>query len=125
MEGKSFLENISGLRDNLLKYLETKVSYYGLVAFEKAVRLVNSLVSNSIIVLIMLIALVFFSAAAGLYFGHLLESYELGLLIIGGFYLLLGIVFMIFRKKIFSKFIIKSLGEVFFQEDEKNPDRKI
>lgn len=125
MEGKSFLENISGLRDNLLKYLETKVSYYGLVAFEKAVKLINSLVSSSIIVLIMLMALVFFSAAAGLYLGHLLESYELGLLIIGGFYLLLGIVFMIFRKKIFSRFIIRSLGEVFFLEDETNPDRKI
>lgn len=123
MEGKSFFENISGLREDLLKYLETKASYYGLVAFEKAVKLINSLVSSSIIVLIMLLALVFFSAAAGLYFGHLLESYELGLLIIGGFYLLLGIVFIIFRKKIFSRYIIKSLNEVFFQEDETETDR--
>ncbi|MEE4177437.1 MAG: hypothetical protein V2I46_08005 [Bacteroides sp.] len=118
MEGKSFLENISGLRDNLLKYLETNVSYYGLVAYEKAVKVITSLVTNSLIVLIMLLALVFLSGAAGLYFGHLLESYELGLLIVGGFYLLLGIVFIIFRKKIFSRYVIKSLGEVFFQNDE-------
>jgi hypothetical protein len=118
MEGKSFFENISELRENLLKYLETKVSYYGLVAFEKTSQLVSSLVSSTVIILIMLLALLFFSAAAGLYFGRLLGSYELGLLIIGGFYLLLGIVFIIFRKKIFGGFAIKTLGEVFFQEDE-------
>lgn len=118
MEGKSFFENISELRENLLKYLETKVTYYGLVAFEKTARLVSSLVSNAAIILIMLLALLFFSAAAGLYFGRLLESYELGLLIIGGFYLLLGIVFIIFRKNIFGRLVIKSLGEVFFQDDD-------
>jgi hypothetical protein len=118
MEDKSFLENISGLKENFLKYLETNISYYGLVAYEKSVKLITSLVTNSIIVLIMLLALVFFSGAAGLYIGHLLESYELGLLIIGGFYLLLGIVFIIFRKRIFSSYIIKSLGDVLFQDDE-------
>jgi len=119
MEGKSFFQNISEFRENLLKYVETHVSYYGLVAFEKAVKLVSSLVSSTVTLLLIMLALIFFSGAAGLYFGKLLQSYELGLLIIGGFYLLLGIVFFIFRKKIFSRVVIKSLGEVFFQDDEK------
>lgn len=119
MEGKSFFQNISEFRENLLKYVETNVSYYGLVAFEKAVKLGSSLVSSTVTLLLVLLALIFFSGAAGLYFGKLLQSYELGLLIIGGFYLLLGIVFFIFRKKIFSRLVIKSLGEVFFQDDEK------
>jgi hypothetical protein len=118
MEGKSFFQNISEFRENLLKYVETHVSYYGLVAFEKAVKLVSSLVSSTVTLLLIMLALIFFSGAAGLYFGKLLQSYELGLLIIGGFYLLLGIVFFIFRKKIFSRLVIKSLGEVFFQDDE-------
>ena len=118
MEGKSFFQNISEFRENLLKYVETHVSYYGLVAFEKAVKLVSSLVSSTVTLLLIMLALIFFSGAAGLYFGKLLQSYELGLLIIGGFYLLLGIVFFIFRKKIFSRVVIKSLGEVFFQDDE-------
>lgn len=123
MEGKSFFENISGLREELLHYVETKVSYYSLSAFEKSVKLTTSLASSSIIVLILLLALVFLSAAAGLYIGLLLESLELGLLIIGGFYLLLGIVFIIFRKKIFSRFIIKAMAEAFFHEDETESGR--
>lgn len=118
MEGKSFFENISELRENLLKFVETKVSYYGLVAFEKSVKLVNSLVSSTIIIVVMLLALIFFSGAAGLYLGKVLESYELGLLIIGGFYLVLGFVLILFRKRIFSRFVIKSMGEVFFHADE-------
>jgi len=116
MEEKSFFENISELKENLLKYLETKMSWYALVAFEKAVKLVVSFVSSTVTLVIMLLALIFFSGAAGLYFGRLLESYELGLLIIGGFYLLLGIVFYVFRKKIFSRCVIRNLNEVFFQD---------
>ncbi len=123
MEGKSFFENISELRENLLKFVETKVSYYGLVAFEKSAKLVSSLISSAVIILILFLALIFFSGAAGLYFGHLLESYLLGLLIVGGFYLLLGIVFIIFRKKIFGRMVIKSLGETFFQDDDEEQPR--
>lgn len=119
MEGNSFFQNISEFRENLLKYVETNVSYYGLVAFEKAVKLFSYLMSGAVTMLLMALALIFFSGAAGLYFGKLLQSYELGLLIIGGFYLLLGIVFFIFRKKIFNRIVIKSLGEVFFQDNEK------
>ena len=118
MEEKSFFENISELKENLQKYLETKVSYYGLVAFEKTVKLVVSLVSSTVTLVVLLLALIFFSGAAGLYFGRLLESYELGLLIIGGFYLLLGFVLYSFRKKIFSRCVIKNLSEVFFHDDD-------
>ncbi|MBW6498362.1 MAG: hypothetical protein K0B09_08250 [Bacteroidales bacterium] len=123
MEGKSFFENISELRENLLKFVETKVSYYGLVAFEKSAKLVSSLISSAVIILILLLSLIFFSGAAGLYLGQLLESYLLGLLIVGGFYLLLGIVFIFFRKKIFGPMVIKSMGEVFFQDDDEEQPR--
>lgn len=123
MEGKSFFENISELRENLLKFVETKVSYYGLVAFEKSAKLFSSLISSAVIILILLLSLIFFSGAAGLYLGQLLESYLLGLLIVGGFYLLLGIVFIIFRKKIFGPMVIKSMAETFFQDDDDEQSR--
>lgn len=118
METKSILENISGLKENLKAYLETKISYYALQTFEKAVNALTVLVSNGFVILLLWMALIFFSAAAGLYIGRLLESIELGLLIIGGFYLLLGIVFFVFRKQVFSRIIIRILVNVFFKEDE-------
>ncbi len=118
MEEKSFFDNVSGLKENLQKYFETKASYYSLLAFEKAVKLVISVVSNTVTFVIIMLALVFVSGAAGLYVGRLLQSYELGLLIIGGFYLLLGILLFVFRRKIYSRSVIKHLGEIFFQDDD-------
>ena len=123
MENKTIFENISELKDNLRQYLETRISYYGISAFEKAVKILTAITSRVFVSLLLVIALVFLSAAVAIYLGSILESTELGLLIVGGIYLLLGIVFYAFRKKIFSPIIIRSLADVFFKdddEDEKN-----
>ena len=123
MENKNIFENISELKDNLRQYLETRISYYGISAFEKAVKILTAITSRVFVSLLLVIALVFLSAAVAIYLGSILESTELGLLIVGGIYLLLGIVFYAFRKKIFSPIIIRSLADVFFKdddEDEKN-----
>lgn len=117
MENKTIFDNISELKDNLKNYLETKVSYYGISAFEKAVRVLTAIASRGFVLLFMFLALIFLSATAALYIGSILESTELGLLIVGGFYLLLGIVFLAFGKRIFSPVIIKSLVNLFFQDD--------
>ncbi len=118
MENKTIFENISELKENLQQYLETKLSYYGISAFEKAVKILTALAAQGFVGMLMLIALIFLSAAAAIYIGTILESTELGLLIVGGFYLVLGLIFYVFRKKIFSPIIIKVLVNVFFQDDE-------
>lgn len=123
MENKTIFENISELKDNLRQYLETRISYYGISAFEKAVKIFTAITSRVFVILLLFVAIIFLSAAAAIYLGNLLESTELGLLIVGGLYLLLGIVFYAFRKKIFSPIIIRSLVDIFFNdddEDEKN-----
>ena len=118
MENKTIFENISELKENLQQYLETKLSYYGISAFEKAVKILTALAAQGFVGMLMLIALIFLSAAAAIHIGTILESTELGLLIVGGFYLVLGLIFYVFRKKIFSPIIIKVLVNVFFQDDE-------
>lgn len=118
MEGRSLLDSIFGLRKDLLDYLEKKVSYYGLTAFEKAVRLLTTFLGNAVIIITLLISVIFLAGAAALYLGTLLESNELGMLIVGGFFLLITLGLMLFRNRIFSPYIIKSLSEVFFRDDE-------
>lgn len=119
MDSKSLFEHISGLRESLRKYLETNISYYGLVAFEKAVKLLTTFLGNGVVIVALLIALIFISGAAALYIGTLLNSMELGLLIVGGVFLLLALVLYIFRNRIFGPCVIKSLAEVFFKDEEK------
>ena len=117
------LEHISGLQDSLRKYLETKISYYGLLAFEKAARLLTAFLGNGIVIAVLIIALIFLSLAAALFIGNLLESMEAGLLIVGGFYLLLALILYAFRSRIFGRYVIRSLADVFFQEDEEAPEK--
>ncbi len=118
MEKKSFFENISELKENLKLYLESKVSYYGITAFEKVVKALTVLTGIGFVLLVIWIALIFFSGAVALYVGNLLESIELGLLIVGGFYIFLGILLSIFKTQIFSALVIKILGNVFFKDDD-------
>jgi hypothetical protein len=122
MDGKSFLDHLSGLQESLRKYLETKLSYYGLLAFEKAARLVTSLLGNAVALVLLFIGLVFLSGAGALYLGRVLGSLEYGLLAAGGFYLLLALIFYGFRRKIFGSCVVRHLAELFFHGEEKGPD---
>jgi hypothetical protein len=124
MEKNPFFENISELKENLRLYLETKLSYYGLTAFEKAVKILTVITGNGFILLVMWMALIFFSGAVAFYIGTLLDSNVLGLLIISGAYFLLGIILIIFRNRIFSSIIIKLLLNVFFKDDDEEESFK-
>ncbi len=118
MENKTFFENISDIKDSLRLYLETKISYFGITAFEKSVKMLTALTANGFVILLLWMALMFFSGAGAIYLGNMLESMELGLMIVGGFYIFLSIFFFVFRKKIFSPFIISILVNVLFKDDD-------
>ena len=117
MDGKEILGHIAGLKDNVRQYLETKISYYGILAFEKAVKLLSMIMANVVIITLLLLALLFLSGVAAISIGLLLESYPLGMLIVGGFYLLLSLFFLAMRKRIFGRMAIKILLKIFMDED--------
>jgi hypothetical protein len=85
MDGKSLFGNITDLKENLYRYIETRFSYYKLVLFEKSARVLTSVFSTWVVSLVVFMAVMFISLAGAIYLGRLLESYELGLLIVGGF----------------------------------------
>jgi hypothetical protein len=118
MDSRKLLDHIFGLREDVLHYLEAKATFYGLTAFEKAVRLLTTFLGNSIIMVFLLISMMFLSGAAALYIGSLLNSTEAGLLIVGGFFFFLALVLMLFRNRIFGPYVIKSLASVFFKDDK-------
>ncbi len=118
------LEHIAGLKDNTRKYLETKISYYGVLAFEKAVKLLSMLMANAVIITIGLLAIMLLSAAAAIWIGELLDNTIYGLLITGGFYLLLALIFFAWRKGIFGRIAINVLMNIFLEEDANEKEDK-
>ncbi len=123
MDGRELLEHIAGLKDNARRYLETRISYYGVLAFEKAVGLLTMFMANSAVFALAVIALFFLSGACSLWLGEMLGSYMLGMLIVGGFYLFLALILFVWRKRIFGRIAIKVLINIFLDEDTEEDPR--
>ncbi len=117
MDQKSLTDSFSGLWESIKNYVEAKSAYYTLTTFEKVVKVLTSLYSSIFIISAFVIALIIIALAGAVYIGRIIESIELGLLIVGGFFLLVGIVLAALKRKIFSRFIINSLKKTFFEED--------
>lgn len=118
MDGKELLAHIAALKDNLQKYLETKISYYGIVAFEKAAKVLSLCISNIMVLMAALLALLFLSGAAAVYLGGVTGSYGLGMLMVGGFYLLLLCIFYFGRRRIFGRAAIRILRNIFLSDED-------
>jgi hypothetical protein len=122
MEGKNLFANLSNIRETLHRFIETRFLYYKLILFEKSARVITAVISSVVVAILVFIALLFFSAALGFWIGTMLESYELGMVIVGGIYLLLGLLLFSLRTKIFSPPVIKSLAKSFFEQEDDNDD---
>ncbi len=118
------LAHIVSLKDNIQKYLETRLSYYGILVFERAAKTLSLLIANLVLAAILLLALLFISGAAAWFLGGLLGSYGYGMLIVGGFYLLLALVFFAWRRSIFGRAAIRILLNIFIRDDSTDPKDK-
>ena len=79
-----------------------------------AVSLVNLLVMGSICVIFVL----FISVGLAIIIGESLNSVSYGYFIMGGFYLLILLLYRTFGKPIITKIVLTKYSEIFFQEDE-------
>jgi hypothetical protein len=108
------LNEIDELRKDLLEYLEVKVDLVRLHMAENISRILSNIATSAIIVDLILLIIIFLSLAAGLFIGSKLNSNELGFLCVSGFYFLLLILFLIFRKKIVEKPVVRNIIRLLF-----------
>jgi hypothetical protein len=95
------IENkLSELTLSVKEYLEIRYRVLQLEAAEKLSESGASLATLLLIGLVVLISILFLSLGAGFYFSVIFESYITGFLIVGGFYFLTALLFLIFRKRI-------------------------
>lgn len=116
------LEEINNIRKDIQEYIEVKFDLIRLSTAENISRILSSAASIIVFSFLLLIIMLFLSFAAGYYFASLLHSNELGFLCVAGFYGLVLVVFLFFRKRIIEKPIIKAVIRLFFPktgDDEK------
>jgi hypothetical protein len=116
------VEDLNNIKKDIQEYIEVRMDLVRLHTAEHISRLFSSAVSAAVIGYLLLIILLFLSFAGGYFFGSLLHSNELGFLCIAGFYTLVLIVFLVFRKQLVERAVIKAVMRLFFpkfSDDEK------
>jgi hypothetical protein len=86
--------------EHVKEYINTNYELMVLKASDKASKTVSGMVSGVIIGFVCVLALLILSFAAAYYLSKVIGDEYAGFLIVGGFYLLIGITLMIFRKQI-------------------------
>ncbi len=120
MDVKELFSHLVALKDTVRNYFETTIAYYGILAFEKAAKVLSFFMVNLVVLVVGLLALLFLSGAAALYLGDHLDSYALGMLIVGGFYLLVLLIVFVLRKQIFGRFAIRALKNMILDDRSKS-----
>ena len=116
------LDEINDLKKDVLEYIEVKLDLVRLHTAENLSRIFCNVATIAVIGYLLFFIILFISIAAGYFIGSLLDSNELGFLCVAGFYSLLLILFLAFRKKIVDRPVIKAIIRLFFprfEDDEK------
>jgi hypothetical protein len=118
MSFKSLSENLETSGEKTQEYLENTIEYYKLRTFKTITKGAISLVNFLIIGIILLLALLFLSIGVALWLGDLLDSRYVGHFIVGGFYILVILLFLIFAKKPIQKTVLLKFSDIFFDNDD-------
>jgi len=92
-------EKIEQLTDSLKKYVNTNYELIKLEAAERTSIIGSGFISGLIVGLVGILFIFFLSLGAGFYLSSLIGNNYTGFSIIAGFYLILGIILIIGRKK--------------------------
>lgn len=109
------LEDFNSLKKEITEYIEVRFDYIKLHTAENLSRFMSNTASAVIIGYLLFFILFFTSFAAGYYFADRFNSNQLGFLCVGGFYFVVLILFLVFRKQIIERPIIKAIVKLFFQ----------
>lgn len=84
-------------------YIETRVELLKLQAVSKSSSVVSSLVSTIIIAVLIVFGLSILNIGLSIYIGTLLGATWLGFIVVGGFYILLAILFIALKDRLIKR----------------------
>lgn len=116
------IDEFNDIRKDVLEYIDIKLDLIRLHTTENLSRIFSNIATMAVIGYLLFLIVIFLSFSAGFYLGSLLNSIELGFLCMAGLYIILLILFLLFRKKIIERPVIKAMVRLFFpkfEEDEK------
>lgn len=104
------VETISQLVEVIKHYIGLQSEYVKLDVTEKVVRLLTVITVTFVFGLLLLVALIYFSFAVAYFIAPLIHSIAGAFAIVGAFYLLLLIIFIVFRHKLVERPLVRFLA---------------
>lgn len=123
MDYKKLSDELYDVVENIRLFLEKKLSWYGIIAFERLVKFFTIITSHIVIFLFLAMAMLFASFGAAYYLGNIFENPGYGFLIVGAFYLFVMFILILFRRRIFGPFVIRTFAQVLFKDEEMEDER--
>lgn len=118
MADQSFKENVSEIVTIVRSYVNARIELWKLTLLEKTSLAGALFLSSVIIVIIIAFCLLFLSLAFTYWYAEKTGDFATGFLIAAGFYVIVGIIFILFRKYLITRTVIKSISSILFAEDE-------
>ena len=113
-DAETFLESAGETAEYARQYLKLQLDYWRLDAAEKGAKAASTLISSLAVAALGLMALLMLTVAGALYLGALWQSYALGFLSMAGFYVLLMLFVLLFKKRLLTNPVLTSLIRSFF-----------
>jgi len=112
------LDEINDIKKDVLEFIEVKLDLIRLHTAENLSRIFSNVAIIAVTGYLLFLIVLFLSFAAGYFIGTKLNSTELGFLCVAGFYFLLLILFLVYRKPIVERPVIQAVVRLFFPKFE-------
>lgn len=109
---------IEELTENIKSYINTNIELIKYQAIERATVIMADTVTYVVIGLFMLLFVFFISLWACFYLSSLFDNNHTGIAIVAGFYLLLGLILFMVRKKMVIKPLRDKIVNKMFQKEK-------
>ncbi len=117
MSDKSFKVNVAEIISIARSYVNARIELWKLSLLEKTSLAGAHFLSTVIVVLIVAFCLLFISLAFAFWYGQQTGDMVAGFLITAGFYVVIGLVFLLSRTFFVTGPVIKALSRIMYKED--------
>lgn len=115
---------LKGLLENVKEYAQLQIDLLKINLIEKASRLISMIIVAILAVLLLVTAFIYLSMAFIHWMATFFGSMIPGFLMVGGFFILLFVIFYLLRNKVFLNPIIKKISGILFDKKHKSSSKK-
>ncbi|RIV44641.1 MULTISPECIES: hypothetical protein [Flagellimonas] len=108
-------EQFSEAEHSAKSYVNNSIDFYRLKSFKSMMQGITMGAKVILIGSMVAMALLFLSISAAFWIGSSLDSNALGFLLVGGFYVLIGIIIFVFRQRL-ERPLLEKFSKFYFDE---------